>query len=69
MNPLRWKRKHQIALLGAAIVGACIGIFAGARQLEPSMPCRIYQAFRAQLRIPASSSPSPTRVPPMVSSG
>ena len=36
MNPLHWKREHQIALLGAAIVGAGIGIFAGARQLEPS---------------------------------
>ena len=36
MNPLHWKREHQIALLGATIVGACIGIFAGARQLEPS---------------------------------
>jgi hypothetical protein len=36
MNPLHWKREHQIALLGAAIVVARIGIFAGARQLEPS---------------------------------
>jgi hypothetical protein len=36
MNPLRWKREHQIALLGAAVVGAAIGIFAGTRQIEPS---------------------------------
>ena len=36
MNPLHWKREHQIALLGAAVVGAAIGIFAGSRQVEPS---------------------------------
>jgi hypothetical protein len=36
MNPLHWKREHQIALLGAAVVGAAIGIFAGTRQVEPS---------------------------------
>jgi hypothetical protein len=36
MNPLHWKREHQIAFLGAAVVGACIGIFAGTRQVEPS---------------------------------
>jgi hypothetical protein len=36
MNPLHWKREHQIALLGAAVVGAAIGIFAGSRQIEPS---------------------------------
>jgi hypothetical protein len=35
MNPLRWKREHQIAFLGATVVGACIGIFAGIRQVEP----------------------------------
>jgi hypothetical protein len=32
MNPLRWKREHKIALLAAAVLGACIGIFAGVRQ-------------------------------------
>jgi amino acid transporter len=37
MNPLHWKREHQIALLGAAVVGAAIGIFAGTRQVEPSV--------------------------------
>jgi hypothetical protein len=36
MNPLNWKREHQIAFLGAAAIGACIGVVAGARQLEPS---------------------------------
>jgi amino acid transporter len=36
MNPLHWKREHQIALLGAAVVGAAMGIFAGTRQVEPS---------------------------------
>jgi hypothetical protein len=36
MNPLRWKREHQIAFLGAVVIGACIGVFAGARQFEPS---------------------------------
>jgi hypothetical protein len=36
MNPVRWKREHQIALLGAAVVGAATGIFAGTRQVEPS---------------------------------
>jgi amino acid transporter len=36
MNPLRWKREHQIAFLGAAVFGACIGIFAGVRQVQPS---------------------------------
>jgi hypothetical protein len=29
VNPLHWKREHQIAFLGAAVVGAAIGIFAG----------------------------------------
>jgi hypothetical protein len=36
VNPLHWKREHQIALLAAAVVGAAIGIFAGTRQVEPS---------------------------------
>jgi hypothetical protein len=36
MNPLNWKREHQIAFLGAAAIGACIGVVAGTRQLEPS---------------------------------
>lgn len=36
MNPLRWKREHQIAFLGAAAFGACIGIFGGVQQVEPS---------------------------------
>jgi hypothetical protein len=36
MNPLRWKREHQIAFFGAAAFGACIGIFVGVRQVEPS---------------------------------
>jgi amino acid transporter len=36
MNPLHWKREHQIALLGAAVVGAAIGIFAGTRQVVSS---------------------------------
>jgi hypothetical protein len=36
MNPLHWKREYQIAFLGAAVFGACVGIFAGVRQIEPS---------------------------------
>lgn len=36
MNPLRWKREHQIAFVGAAVFGACIGAFGGAQQVEPS---------------------------------
>jgi hypothetical protein len=36
MNPLHWKRDHQIAFLGAAVLGACIGTFVGVRQVEPS---------------------------------
>jgi hypothetical protein len=36
MNPLHWKREHQIAFLGAAVFGACVGIFAGIQQVEPS---------------------------------
>jgi hypothetical protein len=36
MNPLRWKREHQIAFFGAAVFGACIGIFAGVRRVEQS---------------------------------
>jgi amino acid transporter len=36
MNPIHWKREHQIALLGAAVVGAAIGIFGGSRQVELS---------------------------------
>ena len=36
INPLNWKREHQIAFLVAVIFGACIGIFAGVQQIEPS---------------------------------
>jgi hypothetical protein len=36
MNPLRWKREHQIAFIGAAVFGACIGIFGGIKQVDPS---------------------------------
>jgi hypothetical protein len=36
MNPLRWKREHQIAFLVSALFGAGIGIFVGLRQVEPS---------------------------------
>ena len=36
MNPLHWKREHQIAFLGAVAFGACVGIFAGIQQVEPS---------------------------------
>jgi hypothetical protein len=36
MNPLHWKREHQIAFLVAVVFCACIGIFAGVRQVEAS---------------------------------
>jgi hypothetical protein len=36
MNPLYWKREHQIAFLAATAVCAGIGILAGVRQVEPS---------------------------------
>jgi hypothetical protein len=36
MNPLNWKREHQIAFLVAVPFGACIGIFGGVQQVEPS---------------------------------
>ena len=36
MNPLHWKREHQIAFLVAAVFGAGMGIFIGMRQVEPS---------------------------------
>jgi hypothetical protein len=36
MNPLHWKREHQIAFLVAALFGTGIGIFVGLRQVEPS---------------------------------
>ncbi len=29
MNPLEWERKHQIALILAAIVGAALGVVLG----------------------------------------
>jgi hypothetical protein len=37
MNPLRWKREYQIALLVAALFGAVMGISVGLRQTEPSI--------------------------------
>jgi hypothetical protein len=36
MNPLHWKREHQVAFLGATAVGGCIGIFAELHQVEAS---------------------------------
>ena len=36
MNPLRWKREHQIALLGVAVVGAAMRHFGGIVQIEPA---------------------------------
>jgi hypothetical protein len=35
MNPLRWKREHQIALLGAAIIGAIVGFIFGIHEADP----------------------------------
>jgi hypothetical protein len=35
MNPLRWKREHQIALLGAGIIGAVVGFIFGVRAADP----------------------------------
>jgi hypothetical protein len=37
MNPLHWKRDHQIAFFVAVVLCACIGVVAGVRQLEPSV--------------------------------
>jgi FtsH-binding integral membrane protein len=36
MNPVHWKREHQIAFLVAAVIGAGMGIYIGVRQVEPS---------------------------------
>ena len=36
MNPLHWKREHQIAFLVAAVVGAVMGVYIGLRQVEPA---------------------------------
>jgi hypothetical protein len=36
MNPLHWKHEHQIAFVVAVVLCACIGIFAGVRQVDPS---------------------------------
>jgi hypothetical protein len=36
MNPLHWKREHQIAFFGAAVAGAFVGFFAGIRQVGSS---------------------------------
>jgi hypothetical protein len=36
MNPLHWRREHQIAFLVAVVFGAGVGIFIGIRQVEQS---------------------------------
>ena len=36
MNPLHWKREHQIAFFVAVVLCACVGIFAGVRQVGNS---------------------------------
>jgi hypothetical protein len=36
MNPLYWKREHQIAFFLAVVLCAIIGIFAGVRRVEYS---------------------------------
>ena len=37
MNPIHWKREHQIAFLVALVFGAGMGIFIGIRQVDPSI--------------------------------
>lgn len=36
MNPLNWKRDHQIAFLIAVLLGLGMGAYIGQRQLDPS---------------------------------
>src|SRR5260370_39068572 len=36
MNPLQWKREHQIAFLCAVGLGCLIGMLVGLRQVSPS---------------------------------
>ena len=36
MNPLYWKREHQIAFIVAVVFCGFIGLFIGVRQVEPS---------------------------------
>ena len=42
MNPIRWKRDHQIAFLGAAVFGAFVGIVVGVRRTDPSASQDLY---------------------------
>lgn len=35
MNPLHWKREHQIALVMAIALGAAVGWFIGLREVSP----------------------------------
>ena len=35
MNPLQWKREHQLALLSAAALGLIIGVTVGLHQVNP----------------------------------
>ncbi len=36
MNPIYWKREHQIAFVIAVVVCACLGVFAGSQRVDPS---------------------------------
>ena len=43
MNPLHWKKEHQIAFLAASVFGAGMGIFIALRQPDQSnMPLWLY---------------------------
>jgi uncharacterized membrane protein YfcA len=35
MNPLNWRREHQVAFVFTALFGACIGILAGMGHFDP----------------------------------
>jgi hypothetical protein len=35
MNPLKWKREHQVALFCAVVLGCLAGLILGLREIKP----------------------------------
>jgi hypothetical protein len=51
MNPLGWKREHQIALLGAALIGLIVGLVFALHDVNPHEHTTVYAGSSGLVRV------------------